>query len=232
MLPCKSQIKYSIRLSGCSKIKVKSIKKRFNILLVLILTLSTLFGAAYLTFRSPKVQTFVTQWIMVQLSHTYKANITVGGVDISLFKSIVLEKVLIEDRNQDTMFYIGSVRLQIDSLALLERRVHFGDLNFEDSKINIRKDTTGYNFQFLAGSSTSKPDTIRPWHITFTNFYFLNSKINYKNIDAKDTLVNGMNFNDLAITKVLSVEYESTTNTSLAIVSTLLIQRSICNSSL
>ena len=139
---------------------------------------------------------------MVQLSHTYKANISVGGVDISLFKSIVLEKVLIEDRNQDTMFYIGSVKLQIDSLALLERRVHFGDLNFEDSKINILKDTTGYNFDFLAGSSTSKPDTIRPWHITFTNFYFLNSKINYKNIDAKDTLVNGMNFNDLEISKL------------------------------
>ncbi len=139
---------------------------------------------------------------MVQLSHTYKANISVGGVDISLFKSIVLEKVLIEDQNQDTMIYVGSVKLQIDSLALLERRIHFGDLNFEDSKINILKDTTGYNFQFLSGSSTSEPDTLRPWHITFTNFYFLNSKISYKNIDAKDTLVNGMNFNDLEITKL------------------------------
>jgi len=140
---------------------------------------------------------------MVQLSHTYKARISVGGVDISLFKSITLEKVTIEDQNQDTMFYIGSVKLQIDSLALLERRVHFGDLSFEDSKINILKDTTGYNFQFLAGSSTSKPDTLRPWHITFTNFYFLNSRIKYKDINAKDTLVNhGMNFDDLDITKL------------------------------
>ena len=202
MLPCKSENKYSIRLSGCSKIKVKSIKKRFKILVVLILTISSLLGAAYLTFRSPKVQTFVAQWIMVQLSHTYKARISVGGVDISLFKSIVLEKVMIEDQNQDTMFYIGSVKLQIDSLALLERRVHFGDLRFMDSKINILKDTTGYNFQFLAGSSTSEPDTLRPWHITFTNFYFLNSRISYKDINAKDTLVNGMNFDDLEITKL------------------------------
>ena len=190
-------------MSGCSKIKVKSIKKRFKILLVIILTLSSLYGAAYLTFRSPKVQTFVAQWIMVQLSHTYKARISVGGVDISLFKSIVLEKVMIEDQYQDTMFYIGSVKLQIDSLALLERRVHFGDLNFENSKINILKDTTGYNFQFLAGSSTLEPDTLRPWHISFTNFYFLNSRIKYKDINAKDTLVNhGMNFDDLDITKL------------------------------
>ena len=202
MLPLKIQKEYFYQFSSCSNIKVKSIKKRLKILLVLILTLASLYGAAYLTFRSPKVQTFVAQWVMTQLSHTYKAKISIGGVDISLFKSIVLEKVTIEDQNQDTLFYIGSVKLQIDSLALLERRVHFGDLNFEDSKINIRKDTTGYNFQFLSGSSTSRSDTLRPWHITFTNFYFLNSRISYKDINAKDTLINGLNFDDLEITKL------------------------------
>ena len=80
-----------------------------------------------------------------------------GGVNISLFKKIVLEKVMIEDQNRDTLFYIGSIKLQIDSLALLERRVHFGDLNFEDSRINILKDSKGYNFDFLKGSETSEP---------------------------------------------------------------------------
>lgn len=145
----------------------------------------------------------MAQWVMKQLSDTYKAKISVGGVDISLFKSIVLEKVLIEDQNQDTMFYIGSVKLQIDSLTLLERKVHFGDLNFEDSQINIVKDTKGYNFRFLSGSTTSQPDTLRPWDISFTNLYFLNSRIKYKNTQAKDTLINnGMNFNDIEITKL------------------------------
>jgi len=109
---------------------------------------------------------------------------------------------MIEDQNQDTLFYIGSVKLQIDSLALFERRIHFGDLNFEDSKINILKDTIGYNFQFLSGSANSQTSMPRPWHITFTNFYFLNSRIKYKDINAKDTLVNGMNFDDLEITKL------------------------------
>jgi hypothetical protein len=145
----------------------------------------------------------MAQWVTAQLSNTYKAKISVGGIDISLFKSIVLEKVLIEDQNKDTMFYIGSVKLQIDSLTLLERKVHFGDLNFEDSQINIIKDTTGYNFQFLAGSASSQPDTLRPWDLSFTNFYFLNSRIKYKNIAAKDTIINnGLNFNDLEITKL------------------------------
>jgi len=109
---------------------------------------------------------------------------------------------MVEDQHKDTLFYIGSVKLQIDSLALLERRIHFGDLNFEDSKFNILKDTAGYNFKFLIGSAKTEPGTPRPWKITFTNFYFLNSRIKYKDINAKDTLVNGMNFDDLEITKL------------------------------
>ncbi len=145
----------------------------------------------------------MAQWVMKQLSDTYKAKISVGGVDISLFKSIVLENVLVEDQNQDTMFYVASVKLQIDSLTLQERKVHFGDLNFEDSQINIARDTAGYNFRFLSGTKSSRRDTLHPWQITFNNFYFLNSKIRYKNLTKKDTLVhNGLNFNDLEITKL------------------------------
>ena len=158
-------------------------------------------SGAYLIFRSPKVQTIVAQWVTTQLSNTYKARISVGGVNISLFKNIVLEKIIIEDQGQDTMLYIGSVKLQIDSIKFLQRKVHFGDLNFDDCQINIRKDTTGYNFQFLTGLATSQPDTLSPWQITFTNFYILNSKVKYKDILARDTTVNGMNFHDLEITK-------------------------------
>ncbi len=110
--------------------------------------------------------------------------------------------MLIEDQNQDTMFYIGNVKLQIDSLALLEKRVQFGELYFEDVRINIRKDTNGLNLDFLKGSLSSEPDTLQPWHISFTNIHLRNSSITYKNINAKDTLTNGINFNDLAINKL------------------------------
>ena len=161
-----------------------------------------MFGGAYLLFRSPRIQTIAAQWVTTQLSHTFKTKISVGGVDISLFKSIVLEKVMIEDQHEDTLFYMGSIKLQIDSLKLLERRVHFGDLHFDYSKINIRKDTAGYNYEFLLGSTTSRPDTMRPWKITFNNLFFQNSRIRYKDISAKDSLVNGINFNDLDILRL------------------------------
>ena len=142
------------------------------------------------------------QWFAAQLSNTFKARITVGGVNISLFKSIVLEKVLIEDQTQDTLCYVGNLKLQIDSLNLFERKVHFGDLNLEDSKINILKDLKGFNYQFLVGSSDSKTDTLSPWRFTFLNIYFRNSAVKYKDLTVKDTLTNGINFNNLEIKKL------------------------------
>ena len=109
-------------------------------------------------FRSEKVQTIAAQWFTEQLSNTFKARISVAGVNISLFKSIVLEKVVIEDQDQNPLFSIGNVKLSIDSLKLFERKVHFGDLYFENSDINILKGVKGYNYQFLLGSSDSKTD--------------------------------------------------------------------------
>jgi len=195
-------------------IKLKSIKKRLKILLIVILTLTFLFGGVYLLFRSAKVQTIAAKWFTSQLSGTFKARISVGGVNISLFKSIVLEKVLIEDQDQDTLLYVGNVKLQIDSLEFLKQRVHFGDLDFEDSKINIFRKKTGYNYQFLIGSSDSKPDSVSPWHITFKNLFFLNSRIRYKDLTANDTVVNGINFNDLEFNRLnLSLINVHTTDT-------------------
>ena len=161
-----------------------------------------MFGGVYSLFRSTRIQTIVAQWFTDQLSITFKARISVGGVNISLFKSIVLEKVIIEDQEKNTLFSIGNVKLRIDSLKLFEKKVHFGDLYFENSNINILKATKGYNYQFLLGSENSKADTIHPWQITFNNLYLLNSRIKYKDLTVNDTLVKGVNFNDLEIKKL------------------------------
>ena len=51
--------------------------------------------ASYLLFRSPRVQTYLVNWVMKQLADTYQTKIKVGGVNISLFNKRVLEEVLI-----------------------------------------------------------------------------------------------------------------------------------------
>ena len=181
---------------------LKSIKKTLKIALITVLTLAVLIGTGYVAFRSPKVQTYLTQWFMKQLSSTYNAKFTIEGVDISFFKSLALDKLLIEDQDQDTLLYVDKITLQIDSLKLFERKVHFGSLYLKNSMINIRKDKKGYNFQYLMPPSPEKPDTIKPWAISFTNLYFWDSKIKYKDLTARDTVLNGVNFNNLDIEKL------------------------------
>ncbi len=109
---------------------------------------------------------------------------------------------MIEDQNQDTLCYIGNVKLLIDSLDILEKKFHFGNLRFEDSKINIIRESKGYNYQFLLGFGESKTEVTSHWEISFVNFDFLNSSIKHKDLTVKDTLVNGINFNNLEIKKL------------------------------
>ena len=163
-----------------SSLTGKNIKKRFIILINITIALTIIFSVTYLCFRSTRVQTVVAQWFTSQLSTTFKARISVGGVQVSLFKSIILEDVLIEDQNQDTLLYVGNLKLQIDSLNLLAKKVHFGDLNFEDSKINLSKDKKGFNYQFLTESTESEIDSLNPWHLTFHNLYLRNSNLKYR----------------------------------------------------
>ena len=145
---------------------------------------------------------------MKQLSDSYKTKVSIGGVNISLFNSIVLEKMLIEDLNQDTMVYVDEVKLHIDSLNLLEKKVHFGDIGLNGSRINILNDSTGFNFSFLLAKSTGDettyagPETVNHWKITFKNFSILDSRIKYKDLLAQNTFFNGINFNDIEITKL------------------------------
>jgi hypothetical protein len=143
---------------------------------------------------------------MAQLSDTYKTKISVGGIDISLFQTIVLEKVLIEDLNQDTLLYVDNIELQIDSLRLPEKRIHLGEIIFNGSRINILNDSTGFNYSFLIPKANAdtieRPETANPWNITFKNFSIRNSNIKYKDQIAKNTFFNGINFNDIEINKL------------------------------
>ena len=97
---------------------------------------------------------------------------------------------------------MGNLKLQIDSLNLLSKKVHLGDLNFEDSKIYLSKDKKGFNYQFLMGITESETDSVNQWHLTFHNLYIRNSNLKYKDLTTEDTQLNGINFNDINLSKL------------------------------
>lgn len=158
--------------------------------------------ASYLLFRSPRVQTYLVNWVMKQLADTYQTKIKVGGVNISLFNKIVLEEVLIEDQSRDTLAYVGKVALGIDSLKLTTKRLHISDITLIDPLVRISKFNENFNFSFLTGHS-SQENTSRPsrWHITYDDFAIRNGRFDYKNLNDTTTQINGVNFSDIRINR-------------------------------
>ena len=87
----------------------KGIKKKVKTFLVIAFLLIALPEIMYVTFRSKTFQTVAIRWLMDQVGQTYNTKIKVGGIDISFFDQITLEKILIEDQSRDTLFYVDQL---------------------------------------------------------------------------------------------------------------------------
>jgi len=74
-------------------------------LLWLFLAFFRLLLILYIIFKSPFLQTIITQRIATYLSEKLKTEVTVGGVDISLLKVLFLKKFL-SAMNEMTRFFL------------------------------------------------------------------------------------------------------------------------------
>ncbi|MCD6355513.1 MAG: hypothetical protein J7L95_08185 [Prolixibacteraceae bacterium] len=156
----------------------------------MIVVLSVLFfliAAGYLMLQNSHVQTYLTQLIANKIAQQTKAKITIGKVDIAFFNKIILEDVLIEGKNADTLFFIKSVKAQIDSLKFRQQKIDIDRLEFRKSIFKIERDSSAhFNFSFLLDSlKKSEPDTTSFWKIGCNKFAFNESSLSYRDLISK-----------------------------------------------
>ncbi|MFC0607182.1 translocation/assembly module TamB domain-containing protein [Rufibacter quisquiliarum] len=72
-----------------------------------------LVGVLFMALRIPSVQTRVAQKAAEIISEIIDHQVTIGGVDIRFFKSVVLNKVRVLDRQKKTLFYVGELEADI-----------------------------------------------------------------------------------------------------------------------
>ena len=183
----------------------KGIKKKVKTLLIVVFLLIALPELLYVAFRSNTVQTVAIRWFMDQVGQTYNTKIQVGGIDISFFDQLTIEKLLIEDQSRDTLFYVGKLKLQVDSFTWKNRRIHLNNIFVEQPRIHLFQDTTGTNFQFILDSIKASPPPDKEakiWDVRFNNVFVRNAEVKFRKPYA-DTLVHqGINFNDLNVKKI------------------------------
>ena len=178
----------------------KGIKKKVRTFIVIAILLIALPEIAYVTFRSKTVQTLAIRWFMDQVGQTYNTKIKVGGIDISFFDQITLEKILIEDQSRDTLFYVDQLKLQLDSIRLMNRRIHINNIFIQQPKLHMFQDTAGTNFKFILDSINASPPpdkNSKAWDIHFNNLFVRDAEIRFKKPYADTVAHKGINFNDL-----------------------------------
>jgi len=152
-----------------------------------------------LAIRNSYIQTFFTKQLVKQLSEQTNTNISIRNVNIAFFNKVILDDILIEAQNNDTLFFTKQAFAKIDSFKIKKRRISFSEIRFEGNKINIVKDSTAkFNFTFLLDSLKTNKDTSIYWNINCNQFDFQKSDFYYVNNYSENTtkvLLHDLNLN-------------------------------------
>jgi hypothetical protein len=122
---------------------LKSIKKSFKYLMILIgiiILVPTFFS---LIFRIPDVQTFIVKRVVGYFSEKIKSTVTVGRVEYSFFNKLVINDLLIKDQNNDTIVYSQKVSAGITGFNLGNKVIKLGHIELTEPSVAFITDTSG-----------------------------------------------------------------------------------------
>jgi hypothetical protein len=129
-------------------------------------------------FKSSTFQTFLTQKIASYLSIKTNTVVSVEEVDFEFFKTFKLNQVLVLDNKNDTMGYIGSLALEMESFNLDSLSFRFKSVTLQNPIFKIKtyanKTESEWDsfFKFLSSDDTTNNSS---------SFYFKQNNLFIKN---------------------------------------------------
>lgn len=103
-------------------------------------------------------QNWLAEKVTQRLSRDLQNHISIDHVEIGFFNRMNLEGVLVEDRQQDTLLYAGSVAVRITDWFFLKPKAELKFIGLEDAIIKLQRTDSVWNYSFLeeyfAGSPT------------------------------------------------------------------------------
>ncbi|MDP4215444.1 MAG: translocation/assembly module TamB domain-containing protein [Bacteroidota bacterium] len=111
---------------------------------------------------------FVQTWLVSRVTHRLSANlhtkVSVRHVNFSLFDKMLLEDVLVQDHEGDTLISAAQVRVHITDWWFFKDRIELHYVGLEDATIKLQRSDSVWNYQFLAdyfGGGKKAPDTAK-----------------------------------------------------------------------
>jgi len=113
--------------------------------LAILLLLLILYGALHLS----SVQTFLVKKIAANLSEKLHTKVTVKKVDVRFFNKVLLQEVMIEDLQKDTLLYAGTLKANVNDWFFFKNKIALENIGLDDALVNMKRTDSVWNYQFL-----------------------------------------------------------------------------------
>ncbi len=160
------------------------------------------------SLRFEAVQTYAAKKAAAFLSKEWATRVQISRVKLVPFKSFLLEGLLIEDQQKDTLLSTPRLLIDVDFLSLEGRKIAVREARIENGEFYLKKyvDKTT-NLDFIINyfkSGQPKPPTVpkkpgRPFDITFAKIDLRNLRFRYRDENAPLSSKGAINFGDLQL---------------------------------
>lgn len=117
--------------------------------------------SSYALLKVPGVQTWLSHRIAGYLSGKLHTRVTIKGVDIELFKKVVLEELYIEDLHKDTLLYAGKFKMDIAGFSMSQHQLNLNAIHIHAAKFYLKTyyKEKEFNLDFILNAFASSDTT-------------------------------------------------------------------------
>ncbi len=149
------------------------------------------------------VQTYAAKKAAAYLSKELKTTITIDGLYIKPFKSVVLQNLVVLDLQEDTLAKFPEFLLDLNKLSLKERVIDVKTVKIDNGNFYLKeyKDKTS-NLDFIIDYFDGPVPLNRPkrkkFQFSFDQIILNNLNFRYKNFNS-NKIIKGINFDDIDV---------------------------------
>lgn len=186
----------------------KIIKKIGSTLLIILTVLILVPAVSLLLAQTPRFQNFIVKYLTETLSKRTGAEIRIGTASYTIFNKIVLNDILFEDHNGDTILAVRKLDLRLREFNPSGKVFRFGRADLYEPDFRIITDTSGVMnlTRYIDAIRSSKAgDTTKNLEISFSNIEIFNGSFTLINRDDTIGSRHGyVNFKDLRVSSLSS----------------------------
>jgi len=172
-----------------------------------VLVILAMFCVLILVFQYKPVQTWAAKKVAHSLSEKLKTKVSIAGLYIKPFSSIVLDSLYILDKQQDTLVNIPKLDVELNGFKLFssipDHIIDFKLIELDNGSFYLKNEKGNVsNLQFVldyfSSTDTTKKKPGKPWNVVFEKTSVRNFHFRYKD-QTRHEFMKEVNFDDIDV---------------------------------